>query len=202
MITRELYSSVGVLVYEHQDCWRKDGIFHIRMKTPPSCHKCGNREVIHRGTFTRVVHGPRIGLDQTVLFIKAPRLKSRRCRHVSTCSGNYHEAYPACGAFSISWTASIFASRRRADRDEVGVDLAEAVKVVAAKTAGDHDVQRQKVKTRKSQRRTMHLRRNACMPKKSTGCLNQQHPEQESGPRIRLCEPDPGFPENPRGVCS
>ena len=85
MTTRELYSSIGVSGYDHQDCWRKDGIFHIRMVAPPTCHKCpkcGNREVIHRGTFDRVVHAAPIGKDRTVLFIKAPRLECRRCEQV------------------------------------------------------------------------------------------------------------------------
>ena len=85
MTTRELYSSIGVSGYEHQGCWRKGGIFHIRMEAPMSCHKCpkcGDRDVIHRGTFDRMVHAPRIGLDRTVLFIKAPRLECRRCRQV------------------------------------------------------------------------------------------------------------------------
>jgi transposase len=85
MTTRELYSSIGASGYEHQACWRKGGIFHIRMKAPSSCHKCpkcGNRDVIHRGTFDRIVHAPRIGLDRTVLFIRAPRLECRRCQQV------------------------------------------------------------------------------------------------------------------------
>lgn len=76
MTTRELYSSIGTSGYEHQDCWRKGEIFHIRMEAPQSCHKCpkcGDRNVIHRGRFDRMVHAPRIGLDQTVLFIRAPR---------------------------------------------------------------------------------------------------------------------------------
>lgn len=50
-----------------------------------SCHKCpkcGDRDVIHRGTFDRMVHAPRIGLDRTVLFIRAPRLECRRCQQV------------------------------------------------------------------------------------------------------------------------
>ena len=85
MTTRELYSSIGVSGYEHRDCWRKGGIFHIRMEAPMSCHKCpkcGDRDVIHRGTFDRMVHAPRIWLDRTVLFIRAPRLECRRCQQV------------------------------------------------------------------------------------------------------------------------
>ena len=85
MTTRELYSSIGVSCYEHQACWRKGGIFHIQMEGPQSCHKCpkcGDRNVIHRGTFDRMVRAPRIGLDRTVLFIKAPRLECRRCQQV------------------------------------------------------------------------------------------------------------------------
>ena len=85
MTTRELDSSIGVSGYEHQACWRKGGIFHIQMEGPQSCHKCpkcGDRNVIHRGTFDRMVRAPRIGLDRTVLFIKAPRLECRRCQQV------------------------------------------------------------------------------------------------------------------------
>ena len=85
MTTRELYSSIGVSGYEPQGCWRKGGIFHIRMEAPLSCHKCpkcGDRDVIHRGTFDRVVRAPRIGLDRTVLFIQAPRLECRRWQQV------------------------------------------------------------------------------------------------------------------------
>ena len=85
MTTRELFSSIGVSGYGHQGCWRKGGIFHIRMEAPLSCHrcpKCGDRNVIHRSTFDRVVHAPRIGLDRTVLFIRALRLECRRCRQV------------------------------------------------------------------------------------------------------------------------
>lgn len=85
MTTRELYSSIGASGYEHRDCWRKGGIFYIRMEAPLSCHKCpkcGDRNVIHRGTIDRIVHAPRIGLDRTVLFIRAPRLECRRCKQV------------------------------------------------------------------------------------------------------------------------
>lgn len=85
MTTRELYSAIGVSGYEHQGCWRKDGAFHIRMEAPQSSHKCpkcGNREVIHRGTYDRVVHAAPIGNDRTMLFINAPRLECRRCEQV------------------------------------------------------------------------------------------------------------------------
>ncbi len=50
--------------------------------SPPFTPKCGDRNVIHRGTFDRMVHAPRIGLDRTVLFIRAPRLECRRCQQV------------------------------------------------------------------------------------------------------------------------
>ena len=85
MTTKELYSAIGASGYDHQDCWRENGVFHLRMEAPLSCHKCpkcGDRNVIHRGTFDRVVHAPRIGLDRTVLFIRAPRLECRRCQQV------------------------------------------------------------------------------------------------------------------------
>ena len=54
MTTRELYSSIGVSGYEHEGFWRKDGIFHIRMEAPPSCHecpKCGNQDVFELVVF-------------------------------------------------------------------------------------------------------------------------------------------------------
>ena len=40
MTTKELYSSIGVSGYEHQQCWRKDGVFHLRMSAPASCYRC------------------------------------------------------------------------------------------------------------------------------------------------------------------
>ena len=55
MTTKELYRSIGVSGYEHQQCWRNDGVFHLRMSAPASCYRCpqcGSREVIHRGTVT------------------------------------------------------------------------------------------------------------------------------------------------------
>ncbi len=68
-----------------QNCWRRDGVFHIQMEAPVSCHrcpKCGNREVIHRGAIDRVVHAPPIGRERTLLFIKTPRLECRICEQV------------------------------------------------------------------------------------------------------------------------
>jgi transposase len=85
MATRELYRSIGVGGYEAVDCWRKEGMFFLRMEAPASCHrcpKCGNREVTRRGTFDRIVHAPPIGMDRTKLFIKAPRLECQRCEQV------------------------------------------------------------------------------------------------------------------------
>jgi hypothetical protein len=85
MTTRELYSSIGVSGCEHQQCWRKDGVFHLRMAAPGSCYRCsqcGNRDVIRRGTVDRVVHAPPIGMERTQLFIKVPRLECRRCERV------------------------------------------------------------------------------------------------------------------------
>ena len=85
MTTRELYRAIGVGVYEPLACWRKDGMFFLRMEAPESCHrcpKCGNREVTRRGTFDRTVHAPPIGMDRTQLFIRAPRLECKRCEQV------------------------------------------------------------------------------------------------------------------------
>ena len=85
MTTKELYSSIGVSGYEHQQCWRKDGVFHLRMAAPACCYRCqqcGNREVILWEMVDRVVHAPPIGMDRTQLFIKVPRLECRRCERV------------------------------------------------------------------------------------------------------------------------
>ena len=85
MATKQLYRALGVSGYEHQSAWRKEGVFFLRLSAPGSCHrcpKCGNREVIHRGTYTRTVHALPIGKDQTHLFIDAPRLECRRCEQV------------------------------------------------------------------------------------------------------------------------
>lgn len=85
MTTRELYKAIGVAGYEPLACWRKEGVFHLRMSAPASCYRCpqcGNRDVIRRGQVDRIVHAPRIGLDRTVLFIKTPRLECRVCQRV------------------------------------------------------------------------------------------------------------------------
>ena len=85
MTTRELYRSIGVSGYEHQQCWRKDGFFFLRLAAPDTCLRCpqcGNRDVIRRGTVDRVVHAPPIGMDRTQLFIQTPRLECRRCERV------------------------------------------------------------------------------------------------------------------------
>ncbi|MEI6538857.1 MAG: transposase family protein [Planctomycetota bacterium] len=47
MTTRELYGSIGVSGYEHEGCWRKDGIFHIRLEAPRlECRRC--KQVLNR----------------------------------------------------------------------------------------------------------------------------------------------------------
>lgn len=85
MTTRELYRAIGVGGYVPSACWRKAGVFCLRMEAPESCYrcpKCGNREVTCRGTFDRTVHAPPIGMDRTQLFIKAPRLQCKACKQV------------------------------------------------------------------------------------------------------------------------
>jgi len=85
MTAQELYKAIGVAGYETLACWRKKGVFHLRLSPPASCHRCpqcGNRDVIRRGQVDRIVHAPRIGMDRTVLFIKTPRLECRRCQRV------------------------------------------------------------------------------------------------------------------------
>jgi len=80
-----LYQALGVSGYEHEACWRKNGVFHLGMRVPASsyrCPQCGNREVIRRGFVDRMAHAPRIGMDRTVLFIRTPRLECRRCQRV------------------------------------------------------------------------------------------------------------------------
>ena len=85
MTTRELYRALGVDGYEPTNCWRKDGIFFLRMKSTVSCDQCpqcGSRDVIHRGTVDRSVHAPPIGMDRTQLFIEVPRLECKQCERV------------------------------------------------------------------------------------------------------------------------
>lgn len=85
-------------------CWlRNTGLlpkrryFSFAVSPPSSCRRCpqgGNGEMSHRGHFDRVVHAPRIGMDRTVLFIKAPRLDCRRCERDCTlcCHTSFQEA--------------------------------------------------------------------------------------------------------------
>lgn len=85
MTTKTLYKAMGLGGYEATGCWRKEGVFFLRMKAPESCYrcpKCGGRDVICRGTFDRTVHAPPIGLDRTQLFIQAPRLECKQCEQV------------------------------------------------------------------------------------------------------------------------
>ena len=72
-------------VYEPLDCWRKEGVFFLRMEAPASCYRCpqcGSRDVTRRGLVDRVVHAPPIGMDRTTLFIKSPRLECKNCKQV------------------------------------------------------------------------------------------------------------------------
>lgn len=85
MTTRALYQAIGVPGYEPVKCWRKEGVFHLRLQPSESCLRCPQclrRDVIRRGTVDRMVHAPRIGMDRTVLFIRAPRLECRECNRV------------------------------------------------------------------------------------------------------------------------
>ena len=97
MTTRELYKAIGVPGYQPVACWRKQGVFYLRLEAPASCHRCpqcGNPDVIRRGVMDRVVHAPRIGLDRTVLFIRTPRLECRRCCRV--LNANLPNVVPRC----------------------------------------------------------------------------------------------------------
>ena len=85
MTTKELYRAIGMDGYEGVSCWRKEGVFFLRMEAPASCHccpQCKSESVIHRGTVDRSVHAPPIGLDRTQLFIQVPRLECRVCQRV------------------------------------------------------------------------------------------------------------------------
>lgn len=85
MTTQTLYKAIGMGGYEATGCWRKEGVFFLRMEAPQSCYrcpKCGSHNVTCRGTFDRTVHAPPMGLDRTQLFIKAPRLECKHCEQV------------------------------------------------------------------------------------------------------------------------
>ena len=59
MTTAEWYQALGVSGYEHEACWQKNGVFHLRMRAPASsyrCPQCGNRDVIRRGFVDRMAH--------------------------------------------------------------------------------------------------------------------------------------------------
>ena len=85
LTTKLLYKAIGMAGYEASSCWRKEGIFFLRMEASNSCDqcpKCGRRDVIYRGTFDRTVHAPPIGMDRTQLFITARRLECKHCEQV------------------------------------------------------------------------------------------------------------------------
>lgn len=85
MAERSVYSAMGVAGYEVIASWRKDGVLHLRLEVPVSkcaCAGCGGRDVIRRGYVERKVHGPPVGLDRVVMFLRVPRLHCRDCHRV------------------------------------------------------------------------------------------------------------------------
>lgn len=85
MATRELYRAIGVSGYEPTACRRENGTCVLRLKAPDSCRKCprcGNRDVIRRGTFERSVHAPPIGDSKTKFIMTASRFECRQCKQV------------------------------------------------------------------------------------------------------------------------
>ena len=77
MTTQVLYHALGVDGYTATRRWEKEGVFCLQIEAPSSCHrcpKCGRGDTIHRGTFDRTVHAPRIGICRTQLLINGPRL--------------------------------------------------------------------------------------------------------------------------------
>ena len=112
MTTRELYHGIGISGYEHVDCWRKEGVFHLRMRVPASsyrCPQCGNRDVIRRGLVHRMAHAPRVGMDRTVLFIQTPRLECRKCQRV--LNGSLPGYEPRCN-YTKSFASMVVDLRR------------------------------------------------------------------------------------------
>jgi|GEM_PF-3069065 len=39
MTMAELYQALGVSGYKYEACWRKDGVFHLRMRAPASSYR-------------------------------------------------------------------------------------------------------------------------------------------------------------------
>jgi transposase len=83
--TNVLYRVLGLPGYQHQSIKDKGGVLTLRVRPPASgvaCPGCGNTDVVRRGTYSRVVHAPPVGLRATTVFIDAPRVECRSCKRV------------------------------------------------------------------------------------------------------------------------
>ena len=89
MSQRALGRALGVDGYEQVKHSRDGGVSYFHLRAPDSCRRCprcGQRDVIRRGTVERVVHAPRLGLDRTLLYITVPRLECQHCEQVLTAT--------------------------------------------------------------------------------------------------------------------
>lgn len=87
MSTSVLYRAIGLGGYRHASARDEQGMVKLRMEPPESavkCPGCGSSHVVRRGAYDRLVHAPPVGLRQTVVFIRAPRVECRRCQNVRT----------------------------------------------------------------------------------------------------------------------
>ncbi|MFO1002300.1 MAG: hypothetical protein U0936_18385 [Planctomycetaceae bacterium] len=70
MTTRELYKAIGVAGYEPLGCWRKEGIFHLRLQAPAALYRCPSVEIATSFGEVKWIASfmpGRIGMDRTVL---------------------------------------------------------------------------------------------------------------------------------------
>lgn len=85
MSTRLLYRVLGLPGYQHRSVKDEGGVISFRVRPPASavcCPGCKTTEITRRGTYTRVVHAPPVGMRRVLVFIDAPRVGCARCDSV------------------------------------------------------------------------------------------------------------------------
>jgi len=87
MPTNVLYTAIGMTGYVPLSISDRAGVLSLTMQAPESairCPICKSPHVVRRGTVDRKVHAPPIGLRETVISIKTPRVQCDDCARVLT----------------------------------------------------------------------------------------------------------------------
>jgi transposase len=87
MTTSAFYTTLGMKGYDHCSTFDRGGVLRLTMEAPAKavrCPECGTFDVGRRGTRTRQLHAPRVGMRTTELLIHAPRVWCPECCSMKT----------------------------------------------------------------------------------------------------------------------